>query len=65
MSVVVCKPPRTERTVVEAFAEFGVATVHEAQNRTGLLAPRINPIYPGAHIAGTAVTVMCRRRTTG
>lgn len=57
MPVVVRNPPRAERAVVDAFAGFGVATVHEAQSRTGLLAPRINPIYPGAHIAGTAVTV--------
>jgi 4-hydroxy-4-methyl-2-oxoglutarate aldolase len=57
MPVVVRNPPRTERAVVDAFGEFGVATVHEAQGRTGLLAPRINPIYPGARIAGTAVTV--------
>lgn len=57
MSIVVRNPPRTDAAGVTALAQFGVATIHEAQGRTGLLEPRLRPIYPGAHVAGTAVTV--------
>ena len=57
MAVVVRTIRRTDAALADAFAEFGVATTHEAQGRTGLLAPYLNPIYPGAQISGTAVTV--------
>ncbi len=57
MAVVVRNIRRTEAGLASAFAELGVATTHEAQGRTGLLAPYLNPVYPGAQISGTAVTV--------
>jgi 4-hydroxy-4-methyl-2-oxoglutarate aldolase len=49
---------RAERAAVEQLAGFGSATVHEAMGRVGLMKPYMRPIYPGAQVGGTAVTVL-------
>jgi 4-hydroxy-4-methyl-2-oxoglutarate aldolase len=49
---------RADQTAVDHLGKFGVATIHEAMGRVGLMKPYMRPIYSGAHICGTVVTVL-------
>ena len=58
--VVVTNMPRVDRSVVDRLAELGTATTHEAMGRVGLMKPYMRPIWAGAQVAGSAVTVLAQ-----
>ena len=49
---------RADKAAVERLSQLGVATIHEAMGRVGLMKPYMRPVYNGAKICGTAVTVL-------
>lgn len=49
---------RADKAAVEKLSRFGVATIHEAMGRVGLMQPYMRPIYTNAHVCGTAITVL-------
>jgi 4-hydroxy-4-methyl-2-oxoglutarate aldolase len=60
MNVVIRNVQRADAGAIERLGRFGVATIHEAQGRTGLLKPHMRPIFPRAAVCGSAVTVLAQ-----
>jgi 4-hydroxy-4-methyl-2-oxoglutarate aldolase len=58
LGIVHRKIVRADAAVVKALSQYGVATVHEAMGRTGLMQPYMRPVYTGAHFCGTAITAL-------
>ena len=59
-TVAVRQIERTQSALATPLGAAGTSTVHEAQGRTGLMKPYMRPIYPGARIGGTAVTILAQ-----
>ena len=59
-SIAVRNIERADANIVKVLGEYGVATVHEAQARTGLMQPYMRPIYSGCRVAGSIVTVLAQ-----
>jgi 4-hydroxy-4-methyl-2-oxoglutarate aldolase len=58
-SRIIRKIARPPADIVRALGECGVATIHEAQGRAGLMRPYMRPVYSAARVAGPAITVLC------
>ena len=61
--IAVRKIQRAPAAAVAQLAKFGVATIHEAMGRTGLLAPVMRPVYPGARVCGTVAGTLANWKT--
>lgn len=60
LGIVVRNIRRADPAAIARLAKFGVATIHEAMGRVGLMKPYMRPVYPGAALCGTAVTVLAQ-----
>jgi len=58
LGVVKRRIARADKAAVDKLSQFGVATIHEAMGRVGLMKPYMRPVYAGAKICGTAVTIL-------